>query len=35
VIDGPRIFGVPYTPFKVAVDETFNDPRYSDVVLEF
>ncbi|MFT7228753.1 MAG: nucleoside-diphosphate-sugar epimerase [Methylophilaceae bacterium] len=35
VIDWPRIFGVPYTPFKVAVDETFNDPRYSDVVLEF
>lgn len=35
VIDWPRIFGVPCTPFKAAVDETFNDPRYSSVVLEF
>jgi nucleoside-diphosphate-sugar epimerase len=35
VIDWPGIFGVPYTPFKAAVDETFNDPRYSGVVLEF
>jgi nucleoside-diphosphate-sugar epimerase len=35
VIDWPGIFGVPYTPFKVAVDETFNDPRYSGVALEF
>jgi len=35
VIDWPGIFGVPYTPFKAAVDETFNDPRYSNVVLEF
>lgn len=35
VIDWPGIFGVPYTPFKAAVDETFNDPRYSSVVLEF
>jgi nucleoside-diphosphate-sugar epimerase len=35
VIDWPGIFGVPYTPFKRAVDETFNDPRYSNVVLEF
>ena len=35
VIDWPSIFGVPYTPFKKAVDETFNDPRYSGVVLEF
>ena len=29
VIDWPGIFGVPYTPFKAAMDETFNDPRYS------
>ena len=35
VIDWPGIFGVPYTPFKAALDETFNDPRYSGVVLEF
>ncbi|PIJ49276.1 NAD-dependent dehydratase [Erwinia sp. OLTSP20] len=35
VIDWPGIFGVPYTPFRVAVDETFNDPRYSGVELEF
>lgn len=35
VIDWPGIFGVPYTPFKAAVFETFNDPRYSSVVLEF
>jgi len=35
VIDWPGIFGVPYTPFKQAIHETFNDPRYSNVVLEF
>lgn len=35
VIDWPGIFGVAYTPFKLAVEETFNDPRYSGVVLEF
>jgi nucleoside-diphosphate-sugar epimerase len=35
VIDWPGIFGVPYTPFKTALEETFNDPRYSGVVLEF
>lgn len=35
VIDWPGIFGVPYTPFEAALDETFNDPRYSNVVLEF
>jgi nucleoside-diphosphate-sugar epimerase len=35
VIDWPGIFGVPYTPFSKAIDETFNDPTYSKVVLEF
>ncbi|MEQ1530702.1 MAG: NAD-dependent epimerase/dehydratase family protein [Methylococcales bacterium] len=35
VIDWPGIFGVPYTPFAKAIDETFNDPAYSNVVLEF
>ena len=35
VIDWPGIFGVPYTPFAKAIDETFNDPVYSKVVLEF
>ncbi|MBX4135787.1 NAD-dependent epimerase/dehydratase family protein [Pseudomonas sp. S5F11] len=35
VIDWPGIFDVPYTPFADAVDETFNDPTYGKVVLEF
>jgi uncharacterized protein YbjT (DUF2867 family) len=35
VIDWPGIFNVPITPFKDAIDETFNDPRYSSVVMEF
>ena len=35
VIDWPGIFGVPYTPFTKAIDETFNDMNYSNVILEF
>jgi nucleoside-diphosphate-sugar epimerase len=35
VIDWPTIFGVPYTPFEKAVDESFNHPIYSKVVLDF
>ena len=35
VSDWPALFGVPYTPFAKAVDETFNDPRYSSVELAF
>jgi nucleoside-diphosphate-sugar epimerase len=35
VIDWPSIFGVPYTPFEKAIDETFNHPIYSKVVLDF
>jgi nucleoside-diphosphate-sugar epimerase len=35
VSDWPGTFGVPYTPFAKAIDETFNDPRYGAVVLEF
>ncbi len=35
VIDWPGIFGVPATKFSDAIDETFNDQRYSSVVLEF
>jgi len=35
VIDWPNIFGVPYTPFAKAINETFNDPTYSKFVLEF
>ncbi len=35
VIDWPSLFGVPYTPFIEAVDETFNHPRYSHIILEF
>jgi nucleoside-diphosphate-sugar epimerase len=35
VIDWPSIFDVPCTPFCKAIDETFNHPSYSKVVLEF
>lgn len=35
VIDWPTIFGVPYTPFNQAIDETFNHPIYSQVILDF
>ncbi|NYT24352.1 NAD-dependent epimerase/dehydratase family protein [Alcaligenaceae bacterium] len=35
VIDWPAIFGVECTPFHKAIEETFTDPRYSKVVLEF
>jgi nucleoside-diphosphate-sugar epimerase len=35
VIDWPGIFGVPYTPFVKALDETFNHATYSQVILEF
>jgi nucleoside-diphosphate-sugar epimerase len=35
VIDWPKIFGVPYTPFAQAIDQTYNDPKYKDIVLEF
>lgn len=35
VIDWPGIFGVKATPFAAAIEETFNNPRYSSVVLEF
>jgi nucleoside-diphosphate-sugar epimerase len=35
VIDWPGIFGVPYTPFHKAIDETFNDPAYGNVALAF
>jgi nucleoside-diphosphate-sugar epimerase len=35
VIDWPGIFDVPCTPFTQAIDETFNDPTYSSVVMEF
>jgi nucleoside-diphosphate-sugar epimerase len=35
VIDWPGIFGVPCTSFSSAIDETFNDPTYAKVVMEF
>lgn len=35
IIDWPGIFGVKSTPFAEAIEETFNDPRYSKVTLEF
>ncbi len=35
VIDWPKIFNVPYTPFVDAIRMTFNHPIYSQYVLEF
>lgn len=35
VIDWPAIFDVKNTPFKQAIHETFNHPKYSTVVMEF
>jgi nucleoside-diphosphate-sugar epimerase len=35
VIDWPGVFGVRPTPFAKAIDQTFNDPAYGKVVLEF
>jgi nucleoside-diphosphate-sugar epimerase len=35
VIDWPGIFDVSATPLKQALDETFRDPVYSDVTLDF
>ncbi|MGA2655220.1 MAG: NAD-dependent epimerase/dehydratase family protein [Gammaproteobacteria bacterium] len=35
VIDWPGIFSVTPTPFSQAIHETFNDPIYSKIVLEF
>jgi len=35
VSDWQEFFGVPYTPFENAIEETFNHPIYSKVVLEF
>jgi nucleoside-diphosphate-sugar epimerase len=35
VIDWPAIFGVRATPLREALTETFMDPTYSGVVLEF
>jgi nucleoside-diphosphate-sugar epimerase len=35
VSDWPKIFGVPFTPFRKAVKETFHHPIYSQVVLDF
>ena len=35
VIDWPGIFDVTPTPFVDAIDTTFNDPAYSQVILDF
>jgi len=35
VIDWPAIFGVPATPLDNAIAETYLDPRYSSIVLDF
>jgi nucleoside-diphosphate-sugar epimerase len=35
VIDWPGIFNVSNTSFKDAINETYNDPHYSSIVMEF
>ena len=35
VTDWSEAFGVSYTPFQEAIEETFNHPVYSKIVLEF
>lgn len=35
ITDWPGRFGVRRTPFREAIHETFNDPKYSNVTLEF
>ncbi len=35
VIDWPTIFGVPETPLRRALEETYLDPRYANIVLDF
>lgn len=35
VIDWPKVFGVTETPLEAALAETFRDPRYSQIVLDF
>jgi len=35
IIDWPQMFGVRETPLEEALTETFRDPRYSQIVLDF
>jgi hypothetical protein len=35
VIDWPAIFGTRATPLQEALNETFRDPQYSSVALDF
>ncbi len=35
VIDWPGLFGVSPTPLRAALEETFTDPRYAAIALEF
>jgi nucleoside-diphosphate-sugar epimerase len=35
IINWPTIFNVPCTTFQQAINETFNDPSYSNIILEF
>ena len=35
VIDWPAIFGVAETPLRQALEETYLDPRYAQIVLDF
>jgi hypothetical protein len=35
LIDWPKIFNVSCTPFKIAINETLNDPKYSNIEMKF
>jgi len=35
VIDWPKIFGVAETPLQQAFEETYLDPRYAEIVLDY
>lgn len=35
VIDWPALFNVPATPLQTALEETFHDPRFSSIEMEF
>lgn len=35
IIDWPKIFNIEHTPFQKALEETFNHPYYSKIILDF
>ena len=35
LIDWPTIFNVKFTPFRLALEEVYEDPNYADIVLDF